>query len=59
MGAEDRLYPVDRMMPLARLLAYASMKVMPACGHLAPLGAPEQFVSALRELKVLIEHQQM
>jgi pimeloyl-ACP methyl ester carboxylesterase len=50
MGAEDRLYPVERMRPFVRLAPAATLEIVPACGHLAPLEAPEAVVAALRGL---------
>lgn len=50
MGAEDRLYPVARMRPLAARAPTARIEVVPSCGHLAPLEAPEAVVAALRQL---------
>ena len=49
MGAEDRLYPVERMRPFAALAPNATLEVVP-CGHLAPLEAPEAVVAALNGL---------
>ena len=50
MGAEDRLYPVERMRPFAALAPNATLEVVPSCGHLAPLEAPEAVVAALKGL---------
>lgn len=50
MGAHDRLYPVERMRPFARLAPGATLEIVPSCGHLAPLEAPEAVVAALRAL---------
>jgi 3-oxoadipate enol-lactonase len=50
LGAEDRLYPVERLRPFAQLAREARVEVIPACGHLAPLEAPEAVVAALNEL---------
>ena len=50
MGAEDRLYPVERMRPFAALAPNAKLEVVPSCGHLAPLEAPEAVVAALEGL---------
>lgn len=50
MGAEDRLYPVHRMRGFARLAPGASLEIVPLCGHLAPLEAPEAVVAALHRL---------
>jgi 3-oxoadipate enol-lactonase len=50
MGAEDRLYPVERMRPFAALAPTATLEVVPSCGHLAPLEAPEAVAAALRGL---------
>lgn len=49
-GAEDRLCPLERMRPLARLAPTATLEFVPACGHLAPLEAPEAVVAALEAL---------
>ena len=48
MGEQDALYPVETAMPLARLAAGATITVIPDCGHLAPLEAPEAVVAALK-----------
>lgn len=50
MGNEDTLYPVSRMTPMARLSSIANIKVIPACGHLIPIEAPEAVVDALKDL---------
>jgi 3-oxoadipate enol-lactonase len=50
MGAEDRLYPVERMRPFTALAPNAKVEVVPSCGHLAPLEAPEVVVAALQGL---------
>lgn len=50
MGAEDRLNPVDRMRGFARLAPGAALEIVPSCGHLAPLEAPEAVVAALHRL---------
>ena len=47
MGAEDALYPVERMRPFAALAPDAKLDIVPHCGHLAPLEAPEAVVAAL------------
>jgi 3-oxoadipate enol-lactonase len=50
MGAEDRLYPVERMRPLAARAKQATLEIVPSCGHLAPLEAPEAVASSLNRL---------
>ena len=50
MGAEDCLYPVERMRPFAALAPRAKLEIVPSCGHLAPLEAPEAVAAALCEL---------
>lgn len=50
MGAEDRLYPVERMRPFAALAPEARLEVVPSCGHLAPLEAPAAVVAAIEGL---------
>jgi pimeloyl-ACP methyl ester carboxylesterase len=52
LGAQDALYPVDVALPLARLAPEATIEVVPDCGHLAPLEAPEAVAAALRNLQV-------
>lgn len=47
MGAQDALYPVDAALPLAQLTPGATIEVVPSCGHLAPLEAPEAVAAAL------------
>lgn len=49
LGAEDRLYPVAVSEPIARLAPSASIRVLPGCGHLAPIEAPEAVVDAIGE----------
>jgi pimeloyl-ACP methyl ester carboxylesterase len=51
LGADDRLYTVDRMEPIARLAPDASIRVVPGCGHLMPIEAPEAVVDALGRLR--------
>ncbi|GEM_PF-1357987 len=50
MGAEDRLYPVDQMLPMAKLVPSGKISIIPSCGHLAPLESPEAVASELRDL---------
>lgn len=51
MGEEDRICPVDRLRGLAaRLAPGATLEIVPSCGHLAPLEAPEAVVAALQRL---------
>jgi pimeloyl-ACP methyl ester carboxylesterase len=50
LGAEDNLYPVERMLASARLASNATIEVLPECGHLAPLEAPGAVVRALDAL---------
>jgi len=50
MGAEERLYPVENMLPIARRAPAARLDIVPACGHLAPLEAPQAVVAALGTL---------
>lgn len=50
MGAEDRLYPVQKMQKFAELSDIARVQVIPNCGHLAPLEAPLAVCSAIRQL---------
>ncbi len=50
MGAQDALYPVDAALPLARLVPDATIEIVPSCGHLAPLEAPEAVVAVLESL---------
>jgi pimeloyl-ACP methyl ester carboxylesterase len=52
MGAEDRLYPVERMRPLAALASGSDLIIVPACGHLAPLEAPSAVVGAIGQLAI-------
>ncbi len=51
MGAEDQLYPVEKMRPIAQLAPNSRIDIIPECGHLAPLEAPESVMKALIELK--------
>lgn len=50
MGAEDRLYPVEAMAPFAELAPFAHLEVVPECGHLSPLEAPQAVAAAVRDL---------
>lgn len=50
MGAEDRLYPVQKMQKIAALSNIARVQVIPKCGHLAPLEAPLAVCLAIRQL---------
>ncbi len=50
LGAEDKLYPPERMLPPTRLVANATVEILPECGHLAPLEAPHAVVRALGAL---------
>ena len=50
MGEEDKLYPVESAMPLARLASQARIEAIPRCGHLAPLEAPDSVAEAVRGL---------
>ena len=50
MGDEDKLYPVESAMPLARLASQARIEAIPRCGHLAPLEAPDSVAEAVRGL---------
>lgn len=48
-GAEDTLYPTDEMMPVAKLAPMASIVVVPDCGHIIPIEAPDAAVAAIVE----------
>jgi pimeloyl-ACP methyl ester carboxylesterase len=50
MGEADRLYPPETLRPIARTALGATVTVVPGCGHLAPLEAPEAVASALEDL---------
>lgn len=50
MGAEDRPDPVERMRPVAVRAKLATLEIVPSCGHLAPLEAPEAVVASLNRL---------
>lgn len=50
MGAEDVLYPPEQGLPLARRATAARVDVIPSCGHLAPLEAPEVVADSLQTL---------
>ncbi len=55
MGAEDSLCPVDRLLPIAQRTPGATVEIVPGCGHLAPLEAPEQVGRMLTELGSRVE----
>lgn len=50
IGEQDALYPPEAAMPLARRAPGATIEVVPDCGHLAPLEAPEAVAGALNSL---------
>lgn len=50
MGADDQLCPFDRLLPFARSTPDAVVEIVPGCGHLAPLEAPETVARTLGEL---------
>lgn len=50
MGAQDELYPPEAAMPIARLAPNARIEVIPRCGHLAPLEAPDAVADAVRRM---------
>jgi pimeloyl-ACP methyl ester carboxylesterase len=50
MGAEDPIYRPETLEPMARTLPGARFVVVPDCGHLAPLEAPNAVASALTAL---------
>ena len=54
MGAQDALCPPETAMPLARLAPNAAIEVVPSCGHLAPLEAPEVVVEELNSLALKV-----
>lgn len=54
MGADDRLCPVDRLLPIARSAPGATVDIVAGCGHLAPLEAPEAVARMLTDLSLRI-----
>ena len=50
MGAQDRLYPPETAVPIARLAPAGRIEVVPGCGHLAPIEAPDAVAAALASL---------
>lgn len=50
LGEQDPQYPVATSLPLARLASAARIEIVPCCGHLAPIEAPDEVVSALESL---------
>jgi 3-oxoadipate enol-lactonase len=50
MGADDPIYRPETLEPMARTLPGARIVVVPDCGHLAPLEAPDAVASALTDL---------
>ena len=50
MGELDTQYSVADSLPFAQLASTARIEVISACGHLAPLEAPEAVVAAVRSL---------
>lgn len=49
-GADDPLCPVDQLLPQASRVSHGHVEIIPSCGHLAPLEAPERVADALRSL---------
>lgn len=56
MGADDALCPVDRLLPITRSTPGATVEIVPGCGHLAPLEAPETVARTLTELSLRISN---
>jgi 3-oxoadipate enol-lactonase len=50
MGADDPIYRPDSLVPVAGSLPGARIVVVPDCGHLAPLEAPDAVVAAFTDL---------
>jgi 3-oxoadipate enol-lactonase len=50
LGALDRLYPVESLMPLAKLATGARILVQDGSAHLAPLETPHAVAAALHDL---------
>lgn len=50
MGELDTQYSVESSLPIARRAPTARIEIVPGCGHLAPLEAPEAVVAALSTL---------
>lgn len=50
-GADDALCPVDRLLPIAQGTASATVDIVPGCGHLAPLEAPQTVARMLSDLR--------
>jgi 3-oxoadipate enol-lactonase len=51
LGSLDRLYPVDSLLPIARLAPDARIIVQNECAHLAPLETPQAVADALVDLR--------
>lgn len=50
-GAEDRATPPDLVRALAALISGATLEVLPGCGHLPSIEAPEAVARAIREMR--------
>ena len=50
LGAEDRLCPVQRLLPFARSVPGATVDIAAGCGHLAPIEVPNIVAGMLRKL---------
>lgn len=50
MGADDPLYRPETLLPVAKTLPGVVIRVVPDCGHLAPLEAPDAVASAIFDL---------
>lgn len=48
-GAEDSLYPTEEMLPVARRAPAARIVIVPECGHIIPIEAPDAAVVAIVE----------
>jgi pimeloyl-ACP methyl ester carboxylesterase len=49
-GEQDRLYSLEALGRTARKIPNAKIEVLPACGHLAPLEAPQAVARAITDL---------
>lgn len=57
-GADDRIAPPELGRRLAALIPGAALTILPACGHLAPLEAPDAVAALLDELAASVALQE-
>ncbi|MET0370381.1 MAG: alpha/beta fold hydrolase [Sphingobium sp.] len=47
-GGQDRIVPPDRSVEIAAAVPHADLVLLPDCGHLSPVEAPDAVITAMR-----------